>query len=140
MGTIQGLHHAQITIPPEAEDAARRFYCGVLGLAEIAKPEALAGRGGFWLQVGPQEVHVGTEPGVDRTATKAHLAYAVDGLLWWRERLAHEGIVALDAVPLPGYDRCEFRDPFGNRVELIEKVVGRQKPVVGETNLVPTDD
>ena len=80
MGTILGLHHAQITIPPETEDAARRFYCGVLGLAESAKPESLARRGGFWLRVGAQEVHVGTEADVDRAATKAHLAYAVDDL------------------------------------------------------------
>ena len=122
MGEIRGLHHAQITIPPGAEGEARAFYCGVLGLAEIEKPEALVGRGGLWLRVGSQEVHVGTEPGVDRTATKAHLAYAVADLAWWRERLAREGIRALDAVPIPGYDRFEFRDPFGNRVEFIEVV------------------
>ena len=121
---IRGLHHAQITIPPGAEDAARGFYCGVLGLAEIAKPASLAGRGGFWLSVGTQQVHVGTEPGVDRAATRAHLAYEVTDLAWWRERLAQAGATILDAVPIPGYDRCEFRDPFGNRVELIEAVGG----------------
>jgi hypothetical protein len=27
-----------------------------------------------------------------------------------------------DAVPLPGFERFEFRDPFGNRVELIQPV------------------
>jgi catechol 2,3-dioxygenase-like lactoylglutathione lyase family enzyme len=124
MGTIRGLHHAQITIPRGAEGAARAFYCGVLGLAEMEKPASLAGRGGFWLRVGAQEVHVGTEQGVDRAATKAHLAYAVVDLAWWRERLAREGIEPIDAVPIPGYDRFEFRDPFGNRVEFIE-VVGR---------------
>ncbi len=57
-----------------------------------------------------------------RTATKAHLAYAVTDLAWWRERLAREGVQALDAVPIPGYDRFEFRDPFGNRGEFIEAV------------------
>ncbi len=122
MGEIRGLHHAQITIPPGAEDDARAFYCGVLGLAEIEKPEALIARGGLWLRVGSQEVHIGTEPGVDRTATKSHLAYAVADLGWWRERLTREGIEPLDAIPLPGYDRFEFRDPFGNRVEFIEAV------------------
>ncbi|MFN8513439.1 MAG: VOC family protein [Chloroflexia bacterium] len=125
MAEIRGLHHAQITIPPGAEDAARAFYCGVLGLAEIAKPEALVARGGLWLRVGTQEVHIGTEPGVDRAATRAHLAYAVADLGWWRERLAREGIAPLDAIPLPGYDRFEFRDPFGNRVEFIE-AIGRE--------------
>src|SRR5204862_211338 len=72
---IGRLHHAQITIPDGAEEDGRQFYCGLLGLPEIDKPASLAGRGGFWLQVGDTQVHVGTEAGVDRLATKAHLAY-----------------------------------------------------------------
>ncbi len=75
---IRRVHHAQITVAPEDAEAARRFYCGLLGLTEIPKPAALAARGGFWLGLGGFEIHVGTEGGVDRTATKAHLAYEVD--------------------------------------------------------------
>jgi len=119
---ILGLHHAQITIPQGAEEEARRFYCGVLGLAEAAKPASLVGRGGFWLRVGSQQVHVGTEAGVERAATKAHLAYLVEDLEGWRTRLASEGIGASEGVPIPGHARFEFRDPFGNRVELIQVV------------------
>ena len=117
---ILGLHHAQITIPAGAEEDARRFYCGVLGLRETPKPKSLAGRGGFWLEVGGQQVHVGAEDGVERAATKAHLAYLVDDLEAWRERLAGEGVAALEGVAIPGFTRFEFRDPFGNRVELIQ--------------------
>jgi len=65
-------------------------------------------------------VHVGAENGVERAATKAHLAYCVDDLEAWRERLAAQGIAALEGIPIPGYARFEFRDPFGNRVELIQ--------------------
>lgn len=114
------LHHAQITIPQGAEEQGRAFYCGVLGLREVEKPAALAGRGGFWLQLGDVQVHVGTEDGVEHAATKAHLAYQVDDLDYWQARLCEHGIAILDAVPIPGYTRCEFRDPFGNRVELIQ--------------------
>ncbi len=114
------LHHAQITIPAGAEEAARRFYCGVLGLEEIDKPAALRDRGGFWLRLAECQVHVGSEDGVDRAATKAHLAYQVDDLEAWRKRLEAIGIRALESVPIPGYDRFEFRDPFGNRVEMIQ--------------------
>jgi catechol 2,3-dioxygenase-like lactoylglutathione lyase family enzyme len=64
--TILGLHHAQITIPKGSEEEARQFYCQLLGLPEIEKPESLKGRGGFWLQVGDRQVHVGTEDGEDR--------------------------------------------------------------------------
>jgi catechol 2,3-dioxygenase-like lactoylglutathione lyase family enzyme len=118
---IIGIDHVQITVPRGQEPAARDFYCGVLGLAEIEKPEALKPRGGFWLQVGDRELHVGTEEGVDRRATKAHVAFAVDDLAFWRMRLAAAGMVPEDGVPIPGCERFEFRDPFGNRLELIQR-------------------
>ncbi len=119
---ISGLHHAQICIPQGAEAEGRRFYCDLLGLQEIEKPVSLRGRGGFWLQVGDRQLHVGTESSVDRTATKAHLAYQVDDLEAWRAVLQEKGIALLDGEPIPGYTRFEFRDPFGNRVEFIQKV------------------
>lgn len=117
---IVGLHHAQITIPKGAEEQGRDFYCGLLGLSEIEKPDALKSRGGFWLSVGDRNVHVGTEEGFDRTTTKAHLAYEVRALEHWRSKLVAANIEILEGVPIPGFDRFEFRDPFGNRVEMIE--------------------
>jgi catechol 2,3-dioxygenase-like lactoylglutathione lyase family enzyme len=119
---ITGLHHAQITVPKGREEAAKAFYCGILGLQEISKPDSLAGRGGFWLQVGRQEVHVGTEDGVDRTLTKAHLAYETEDLAALRNVLERHEVDILDSVPIPGYDRFEIRDPFGNRVEFIQRL------------------
>lgn len=119
---IKGLHHAQISIPKGAEDAGRAFYCQVLGLPEVEKPEALRARGGFWLQVGDRQVHVGTEDGVERHATKAHLAYEVDDVDAWRARLERHGVQIIEAIPISGHKRFEFRDPFGNRVELTQLV------------------
>lgn len=119
---ITGIDHVQITVPQSSVPAARDFYCHLLGLPEIEKPESLQQRGGFWLQVGDRQVHVGIEDGVDRNATKAHVAYAVKGLAGWRAKLAAVGIEILEGVPIPGYERFEFRDPFGNRVELIEAI------------------
>jgi catechol 2,3-dioxygenase-like lactoylglutathione lyase family enzyme len=117
---IVRVHHAQITIPRGSEEQGRDFYCRVLGLCEVQKPAALEGRGGFWLQVGDVQVHVGTEDGVERTATKVHLAYEVTDLGYWRMRLQEHGIAILDAIPIPGYERFEIRDPFGNRVEFMQ--------------------
>lgn len=119
---IIGLHHAQITIPKGTEEAGKDFYCKILGLNEISKPSALQGRGGFWLQVGNQEVHVGTEDGFNRLTTKAHLAYKVEDISYWRKVLLENEIEILDSVPIPNYERFEFRDPFGNRVELIQQI------------------
>jgi catechol 2,3-dioxygenase-like lactoylglutathione lyase family enzyme len=115
------VQHVQITIPKGEETAAREFYCGVLGLPEIPKPTSLQGRGGFWLEIGAFQVHVGTEDGFDRRATKAHLAYEVEDLEGWRKKLTETGVKILDGVPIPHYNRFEFRDPFGNRVEFLEK-------------------
>lgn len=55
---IIGLHHVQITIPPNAEEEAREFYCSTLSLLEIEKSNSLKKRGGFWIQVGDREVHI----------------------------------------------------------------------------------
>ncbi|HYO89956.1 MAG TPA: VOC family protein, partial [Candidatus Limnocylindrales bacterium] len=78
------------------------------------------GHGGFWLELGDVQIHVGTEDDVDRQATKAHLAYQVDDVAAWKARLAAHGISPTDAVAIAGFDRFEFRDPFGNRLELIQ--------------------
>jgi catechol 2,3-dioxygenase-like lactoylglutathione lyase family enzyme len=43
---VTGIDHVQLTMPPGREDDARRFYGGLLGLPEKAKPPALAARGG----------------------------------------------------------------------------------------------
>jgi catechol 2,3-dioxygenase-like lactoylglutathione lyase family enzyme len=118
---IRRLHHVQITIPRGAEEAGRQFYCQVLGLMEVTKPDSLQRRGGFWLQLGPVQVHVGTEDDVDRSATKAHIAYEISDLEMWRMHLQDHGVPILESIPIPGFKRLECRDPFGNRIEFIER-------------------
>ncbi len=116
------IHHAQITIPKNAESEARKFYCEFLGLREIAKPESLHGRGGFWLELGDLQIHVGTEKDFDRSQTKAHIAYLVEDLNVWREKLQAKDIEIIEGVPIPNHRRFEFRDPFSNRVEFLERI------------------
>lgn len=118
---VSGIHHVQITVPVGAEDAARAFYVDLLDLTEIPKPASLTGRDGLWLRAGAIELHIGVEDGVDRAATKAHVAFAVTDLPTWRIRLDAAGCTVLESIPIPGYDRLETRDPFGNRLELIER-------------------
>jgi len=118
---IRGINHAQLTIPGGSEEKARQFYCQILGLPEIEKPTSLSGRGGLWLQVGDHQVHIGVEDGVDRRLTKAHIAYEVLDLPGWRAKLTALGIEIMKGISIPGYDRFEFRDPFGNRVEFVER-------------------
>ena len=90
-------------------------------MSEIPKPDALAGRGGFWLELNGFQIHFGAEDGIERSKSKAHVAYLVDDLEGWRVKLTNAGCDAKDGIPIPGYDRFEFRDPFGNRIEFLEK-------------------
>ncbi len=119
---ILALHHAQLTVPKGEEAAARAFYCGELGLQEIPKPAVLLVRGGFWLQLGAVQIHVGTEDGVDRRKTKAHLAFEVDDLEAIRAKVTALGLELHEGEPLPGLARFEIRDPFGNRMEFLQRV------------------
>ena len=118
---IKAVHHTQISIPVGAEDQAREFYCSVLGLKEIPKPDSLAGRGGFWLDLDGFQIHFGSEDGIDRAKSKAHVAYLVSDLDGWRSKLAATGCEIINGIPIPGYNRFEFRDPFGNRVEFLQQ-------------------
>lgn len=117
---ITRLHHFQITVPRDAEDAAREFYCEFLGLTEIPKPESMRARGGFWLDLADMQVHVGLEDIEGREKSKVHVAYQVDDLEYWKVKLKEKGIDAINGIPVPGMERFEFRDPFGNRVEFLQ--------------------
>ena len=55
-----------------------------------------------------------------RPAVKAHPAFLVRDLETLRERIQAAGYRVTDDVPLEGYHRCHVRDPFGNRIELVE--------------------
>ncbi len=41
---ILKVHHAQITIPKNAENEARVFYCDFLGLREVPKPKSFGAK------------------------------------------------------------------------------------------------
>lgn len=120
MSKIIALHHVQITISPESEDQARQFYGELMGLQEIPKPDALAGRGGLWFEMGAMQIHIGVEKGVERHASKAHIAYQVSDLQDMRQKLSDAGCDIKESVPIPGMDRFETRDPFGNRLEFLK--------------------
>lgn len=118
--TILTLDHVQLAMPPGREDAARAFYAGVLGLAEVPKPHNLAARGGCWFEGGSARVHLGVEDAF-APARKAHPAFLVVDLAAFKDRLAAAGVAWRDDEPLPGYLRTYVSDPFGNRIELMQK-------------------
>src|ERR1035441_6908799 len=57
------IHHVQLACPAGSENTLRDFYSGVLGFEEVAKPPALAARGGCWFRGHGIELHPGVEHG-----------------------------------------------------------------------------
>ncbi|MEO5901806.1 MAG: glyoxalase [Ilumatobacteraceae bacterium] len=103
-------------MPAGAEDVARSFYTGLLGLAEVEKPPILAARGGCWFEHGVVKLHLGVEADF-RPAQKAHPAVVVHRL---RAFVADRDLTVRWSDEIPGVDRCFVDDPFGNRIELID--------------------
>ena len=117
---IVGLDHVQLAMPGGGEDTARGFYIGVLGMTEVAMPAELAARGGCWFQGGGASLHLGVEEPF-LPALKAHPALLVRDLAALRAHLAAHGVAFEDGRPLAGFERGDIADPFGNRIELMQR-------------------
>lgn len=120
------IHHVQLACPAGSEEALRAFYVGVLGLAEVAKPPALAARGGCWFRSpagAPEaiELHLGVEEGFG-PAKKAHPGLLVHDLGAWAARLRAAGYPVIGDDDFPGMRRFYSEDPHGNRLEFLEPV------------------
>ncbi len=116
---VTRIEHVQLAMPAGGENAARRFYGGILGIPETPKPAHLAKRGGCWFEREDLKVHLGVEAEF-RPARKAHVAFLVTGLAELRGELKACGFEPKDDEPLEGYQRIYVDDPFGNRIELME--------------------
>jgi catechol 2,3-dioxygenase-like lactoylglutathione lyase family enzyme len=117
---IVGIEHVQLAMPPGMEQTAREFYQGLLGIPEVPKPPELAKRGGAWFERGSLKVHLGVEAEF-RPAKKAHPALLVTDLEGLVSRLKAHKVHVIDDDPLEGYFRVYIADPFGNRIELMER-------------------
>jgi catechol 2,3-dioxygenase-like lactoylglutathione lyase family enzyme len=120
--TVLGIHHVQLAMPAGGEGAARSFYSGVLGLAEVDKPEHLQARGGCWFEIDQGiQLHLGVEVPF-RPATKAHPALVVADPDTMRLALVAAGAPVVEDTQLAGFVRFYTADPFGNRLEIMAPV------------------
>lgn len=123
------LHHVQVAMPAGAEDEARRFYAGGLGLTEVEKPDDLAARGGAWFRAYDAtgavtaEIHVGVEdPFIP--ARKAHPALVLESSAELERLAGHLASLGFEVdasqrTTFPGHLRFHTADGHGNRVEVL---------------------
>ena len=114
------LNHIQVCIPAGAEERARAFYGGVLGLREIPKPDALTTDGGLWYAIADVQIHVSVVAAPDKA--DRHAAFEVENLAAIIAYLQAQGVTTKSSRRIPGAQRASFYDPFGNRIELMELV------------------
>ncbi|MDA1371480.1 MAG: VOC family protein [Proteobacteria bacterium] len=119
--SVIGLDHIQIAMPSGKEAEARSFYANILGLTERDKPPGLANKGGCWFEHGTLNVHLGIDPDF-RPAQKAHPGFEVTDLSAITALLEQIGYSISRGSELEGYDRVFTSDPFGNRIELLQKI------------------
>ena len=120
--SILEIDHVQIAMPVGEEEKARAFFINLLGFHEIPKPPELAKRGGAWFESGAVQLHLGVEADF-RPARKAHPAFVVENLDGLIANVQSAGFETDTTQPLlDGYKRAHIFDPFGNRIELMEKV------------------
>jgi len=119
--TVVGIDHVQLAIPADGEDSARRFYVEVLGLPETPKPPDSAKRGGCWFESDRVKIHLGVDNNF-HAATRAHPGLLVDDLQEVIDRCRQQGFKCSDSAQIEGYRRIFVDDPFGNRLEIMQRL------------------
>lgn len=117
---VKRIDHVQLCVPVGEEERAREFYGSLLGFEEIEKPAPLKANGGLWFQVADFQLHIGVEASAAKS--KRHPAFEVEGLEEIRDHLSRHQVEIKEETQIPGQKRFSFFDPFGNRIELLERV------------------
>ena len=119
MGVLK-IDHVQISIPHGKVAVALAFYESVLQFVRVNKPAELDQRGA-WLTQGPVNLHLGEEKEFE-PAPRAHPAFSVDNIDQLLDNAKRAGrTLRMDDGPT-GYKRASVFDPFGNRIELMQKL------------------
>ncbi|SDK86248.1 Predicted dioxygenase of extradiol dioxygenase family [Nonomuraea jiangxiensis] len=114
------LHHATFTMPVGAEEEARAFYAGVLGMTPVPKPATMR-QVGCWFRTDGLEVH-GLPEEDFRPNRVGHPAILVDDLDALAARLDAHGVAYVMNGDYPGHRRFHTHDCFGNQLEFLQEI------------------
>lgn len=104
-----------LCVPQGAKEEARRFYGQLLGLQEIAGDHP---RNAMWFEIADIQLHIREEE-QGGPLSERHLAFEVGDLEEAELYLRRKGIPIAYSSDIGGRKRFFFRDPFGNRIELL---------------------
>jgi catechol 2,3-dioxygenase-like lactoylglutathione lyase family enzyme len=111
--------HIHICVPEERLEEARQFYIAIIGLKLIDRPDKIFGNAGYWFNIGNIQLHIGVEPALARSIR--HAAFEVADIAEARAIMLKHHIEIMEEPVIPGRTRFAFIDPFGNRMELLQR-------------------
>jgi catechol 2,3-dioxygenase-like lactoylglutathione lyase family enzyme len=112
---IRAIDHCSVLITDV--ERSRRFYGGILGLREIARPKTFDFMV-VWYDLGGQQLHLLLKPQPDSISPR-HFALRVPDVAAARNYFREQGVPIQETTPIPGADRFFIADPDGNRIEII---------------------
>lgn len=117
---VTALHHVNVTVSAERENAAKQFYGLVLGLRQIAKP-ATSRQNGAWYEIGNAQLHLSVED-EEPLLSSRHVCFTVSDLAEAEQKFRDAGIeIIADPRPNPNAPRFYVRDPGGNQLEIAQQ-------------------
>ncbi len=118
MSNYLGIHHCEILVTDI--DKAMHFYTQILSMEEVHNPSTF--RASKWLKLGNQEIHLTLDATPDANEQR-HFAIQVKSLQQLRKNFQAQGLEIIEARPIPGVQRFFIFDPFGNRIEFVEREI-----------------
>ena len=118
---VVAFSHLNVTVPKNAEVAAKHFYGTVLGLKEIPKPVGSRQNVGAWYELGNVQLHLSVEEKATNAESDRHVCYLVAAIGDAERHFREAGVeIISDPRPIAGVKRFYVRDPGGNLIEITE--------------------
>jgi len=119
---ILSLHHSSVIVSDT--ELSLKFYCGVLGLSLLDRPEFPYA--GAWLDLGEQQMHLLELDNPDPTTGRPkhggidrHIAFLISDIEQLKDKLDEADVVY--TLSASGRKALFCRDRDGNALEFIEK-------------------
>lgn len=114
---IKTIDHVLISIPVGSKAAAVDYFSVTLGLDYIPGDHP---NGAEWFRMGDKELHIREEENINNAKSSRHIAMVTADLEASKRYLESRSVDLHYSTNIEGRQRLFFRDPWGNRFELLE--------------------